>query len=121
MADSEGWPAPPEIEEDNVQREPGRPDRERGGEGYDNNNYRHYGVGLVREPTCLCGPSRSVILSEVSEPQELLSLISLPFPVLLPALGEAGGALLAAQTMLWMCSQILLNRRMFPETRGVVS
>ena len=59
-----------------------------------------------------------MILSEVSEPHELLSLISLPFPVLRPARGEAGGALLAAQTMLWMCSQILLNRRMFPATRG---
>ena len=61
-----------------------------------------------------------MILSEVSDPQELLSLISLPLPVLLPALGEAGGALLAAQTMLWMCSQILRNLRMFPATRREV-
>ena len=46
------------------------------------------------------GPSLSVILSEVSEPQELLSLISCPLPVLLCARGEAGGARRAAHTML---------------------
>ena len=61
------------------------------------------------------GPSLSVILSEVSEPHELLSLISWPFPVLLCARGEAGGARRAAHTILWMCSQIRRNLRMFPE------
>ena len=61
------------------------------------------------------GPSLSVILSEVSEPHELLSLISWPFPVLLCARGEAGGARRAAHTILCMCSQIRRNLRMFPK------
>lgn len=78
--------------------------------------------------SCLCGTSRSVTrccavsarcLSavSVSDPQLLLSLSSGPFCARRAARGDAGGARRAAHTMLWMCSQIRRNRRMFPDIR----
>ena len=84
---------------------------------------------VTRVPTCLCGTSLSVTrccavsvrcLSavSVSDPQLLLSLSSGPFCARRDARGDAGGARRAAHTMLWMCSQIRRNRRMFP---GVIN
>jgi len=79
------------------------------------------GVMDCNEITCrLAAFENGESLSDVSDPQEELSLSCSEFPNFLAALGDGGGGLLL-QTWDCMCSHILRNLRMFPDSRMKVT